>query len=335
MTLQASFGRGEGVGFEAQLPLGVIRRSDLVTEAQADFGAGDLEVRGRYAARFSRLSIRGTAGLALPTGRYAARSGAIAILENARYLTLGRGTTWAIGDLDVRFALPSVFKLFATSALRVALGDTRDGFRWGPELRGVVGVAAGPLAERLSLSLGLEAQWRAQSSEIDPFTEERAASVNTGGVWMTVLPSVQVRIVDALTAFAAVRIPVWQRTEGLQFIPATGAFLGVAGTWEVISPAPVAVTPSSGRVTVVDYWATWCEPCKRLEPIVAKLEQLPSVTVKRVDCSALSADELDALVPGAAGLPIVEVFNPDGSKRRRLVGEEVFEVESIVQEALK
>jgi thiol-disulfide isomerase/thioredoxin len=337
-TLLAGFGRGEGVGAEVQVPVGVIGRGDVVNGAQTDVGFGDLEARGRYLARVGRFRLQGMVGVALPTGAYAARSGEIAILENARYLTLGRGTTWALADVDARVSLPARIGLFVTSTARVALADARDGLRWGPEVRATAGGTFGPLVDRVSFAVGLETQWRAQSSEIDPFTNERLASVNTGGLWLTATPSVQVRVVDQLTLFVASRVPVWQRTEGLQFIPSVGVFAGFAGSFEVLRPAPplAEAKPAPGRVTVVDYWATWCAPCLKLKPVIDALEaKEPRVTVRRVDASDLDADALEAMVPGAAGLPIVEVFRADGSLAKRLVGDEVFQVEDVVKEVLQ
>lgn len=336
-TVLASFGRGEGLGFEAQLPIGAIARSDIVNGQQLDVGAGDLEARVRYLGRVGSLRWQVMAGAALPTGAYTARSGELALIENARYLTLGRGTTWALADVDLRLTLPARFGVFATSTGRVAVADARDGFRWGPEVRATAGVTFGPVVERLSFALGLETQWRAQSSEIDPFTSARLPSVNTGGLWLTATPSAQVRVVDALALFVAARLPVAQRTEGLQFIPSSGVFAGVAGAWEVLRPPPqVSAAPTAGRVTVVDYWATWCAPCLKLSPVLDALEaKEPRVVVKRVDASKLSPEELDALVPGATGLPLVQVFRADGSLAARLVGDEVFRVEAVVKEALQ
>ncbi len=337
-TLLAGFGRGEGLGVELQVPVGAIGRGDVVNGTQTDVGLGDLEGRARYVGRVGRLRLQGMLGVALPTGAYAARSGEIAILENARYLTLGRGTTWALADVDARASLPERVGLFVTSTARVPVADARDGFRWGPEVRGTVGVTFGPLADRLSFAVGLETQWRAQSSEVDPFTAARLTSVNTGGLWLTATPSVQVRVFDRLTAFVASRVPLWQHTEGLQFIPSVGLFAGVAGSFELLRPtAPLAeARPAPGPVTVVDYWATWCAPCLALKPLIDALEaREPRLTVRRVDASNLDAEELEAMVPGAAGLPIVEVFRADGSLARRLVGEAVFQVEDVVKEVLQ
>ncbi len=111
------------------------------------------------------------------------------------------------------------------------------------------GATLGPLVERVSFSLGLETQWRAQSSEIDPFTNERVSSSNTGGTWLTLTPAGQVRVIDGLGIFAALRVPLVQWAGGLQFVPGPGVFVGLGGSLEVIAPIrPISATKGvSGR----------------------------------------------------------------------------------------
>ena len=305
-TLAIAFARGDGPGVELQLPLGIIGRTDTVNGAQADFGIGDLEVRGRYGASLGAFRLTGAAGLAVPTGSYAARSGVVGLQENARYLALGRGTGWILLDLDARARLPRTVGVFVSGTVRLPLYDARDGFRWGPEVRTTVGATVGPVLERLSFSLGLETQWRAQSSELDLFSPGRLPSSNTGGTWLTLIPSVQVRVLDSVSCFVAVRAPLTQWATGLQFIPGPGVFLGVGGSFEVIGPARPQAKITLGRVTLIDYWATWCEPCLRLKPMIAAARQrYPQLEVREVDATTWDADELGREVPGAAGLPVV------------------------------
>ena len=305
--------------------------------ARAATQAWETSRRARYAARLGNLRLSGAAGAAFPTGPSIARSGEAALLETARYLTLGRGVVWALADVDARVTLPLSFSVFASGTLRVGLHDTRDGFRWGPEVRGTGGVAFGPVVSgRLSFALGLETQWRAQSSEVDPLGGGRIASANTGGLWLTMTPSVQVQLVGPVRAFVSGRLPLAQQLLGYQFIPGPGVFVGVGGSFEVIAaPAQRAMTGSEGALTLVDYSASWCEPCRRLEPMLAAFErENPRVVVKRVDASDWSVEAMDAALPGATGLPVLEIFRADGRKVTRLVGEEVFKFNEVVKEEL-
>jgi thiol-disulfide isomerase/thioredoxin len=333
-TALLSFSQGTGFGAEVQLPMGIITTSTLAMPAGGTFTIGDLEARGRYARRWSAVRLQGSVGAAFPTGPSIARGGEAAVLEAARYLTLGRGVVWGLGDLDVRVTLPATLSLFLSSTLRVPLGATRDAFQWGTELRGTAGLAAGPWFDRrLAASLGFETQWRAQSRELDPFSATLVESVNTGGLWCTLTPAVSLRVVDGVRVFASGRIPVGQVVNGLQFVPGPGVFVGVGGTMELIAPPATRVEPQRGKVTVVEYGATWCEPCRKLEPLLDAFSvKRPEVLVRKTDASDWSAEQMERILPGVAGLPVVEVFGADGSLVRRLVGEEVFGFEAVVEE---
>jgi thioredoxin 1 len=71
-------------------------------------------------------------------------------------------------------------------------------------------------------------------------------------------------------------------------------------------------------VTLVDFWATWCGPCKMLAPVIEELgEQYEgSVTVAKVD---VDAEPALAARYGVMSIPTVILFK-NGAEIDRKVG---------------
>lgn len=57
------------------------------------------------------------------------------------------------------------------------------------------------------------------------------------------------------------------------------------------------VTSHKGRILLVDFWATWCAPCREEMP---KLVSLAGRYAKQVDLLTISCDEPEAAVKAAA-----------------------------------
>ena len=89
---------------------------------------------------------------------------------------------------------------------------------------------------------------------------------------------------------------------------------------------PNAVTDSSFEtdveqstgVVLVDFWATWCGPCKMIAPIVEQIanENEGKITVRKLD---VDANGQTAMKYGVMSIPTLILFK-NGQPVERLVG---------------
>ena len=74
----------------------------------------------------------------------------------------------------------------------------------------------------------------------------------------------------------------------------------------------------SGKVTIVDFYADWCGPCRKLSPIIEEIEQELS---DRVKFTKINTDENIELAQTyqISGIPTLLIFK-DGEVAERMVG---------------
>lgn len=145
-------------------------------------------------------------------------------------------------------------------------------------------------------------------------------------------------------------------------VTASSAVAADTGAAETLSPIPLMqldATPGSladfsGRVVVVNVWATWCEPCVREMPSLARLARryadrpLTVVAVSAgdtrdsvraflarnpVDVKILLAPERRTLLRAwrIRALPSTFVLDTSGHVRHRFVGERDWEADDVLE----
>ncbi|KAF0979945.1 hypothetical protein FDP41_001098 [Naegleria fowleri] len=88
------------------------------------------------------------------------------------------------------------------------------------------------------------------------------------------------------------------------------------------------------KLVVVDYFATWCPPCKASKPFFHKLSNSDAYRNDVVFCS-VDVDELNevAAQQGITAMPTFKVYQ-DGKVISTIVGADLYQVESLLMSKL-
>jgi thiol-disulfide isomerase/thioredoxin len=349
-SLTAGIDAPTGTGLTAFVPYSIVDYERNFVPRATERGLGDVEARVRQdmvrwlPKWMPRLAL--SAGAAAPSGNYLARQGESKFVGQAtvdstaaREVSIGRGVWWALADLDASGPIWKQLSAFGGVATRMPVTDAIDGFRWGMEARVTAGLRH-PVYWSW-LVAGVQGEWLKRGRATEVINDVRQEYPNAGGEMATVAPMLAAAPWPWLTLAAVYRVQVWRDVVGEQGVPEPSLFVsvGVQPTFGAQEPqrpsAPVAgavpqvpevaAVVQAGQVTLVDYWATWCEPCQRLTVLLDQFTAgRPDVVVRRIDASDWDAEAWARILPSVAGLPVIDVHGRDRCLVQRLEGDAAF-----------
>ncbi len=361
VTLTAGIDSPWGTGLTVVLPWVSLWRDDNFLQFQrndtlgvTESGMADAEIRVRQDLS-QALDLRSgprlgaTFGVVTNTGKYLAAPGASKTYiagqtdTNAtgnRDVSIGRGVWWLIGDVDASYSPLRRLMVYGNVQYRQPLGYAVDGFGWGAEMRGSMGARFTIIDKYLSVAASADLQHRDSATYLSPDDGNRIGYPNGGGNSLYLTPSISSTPIEGTTVALAMRQPLYEYVVGQQAVQNTAFFVTVSGSLgfggkSVVPPAPastavigqtaqvpeIAALVEPGKITLIDYWATWCAPCMKLGPRLEEFAKEHSqIAVARVDATAWEPAQWSKFLPDAPGLPVIDVFGQDGKLLRRLVG---------------
>ncbi|HSR97307.1 MAG TPA: cupredoxin domain-containing protein [Kofleriaceae bacterium] len=302
-------------------------------------GMGDPWLVGRVSHRLGGFLVGARLGVSLPLGRTEPDPFELGDMglphEHSQF---GTGTLLPIAGVEA----VRVFDRFSIDAAALTVQSVYAngrGYQAGDRYAGALGVASALGTKRWRFRIAGEAQGE---------TAERwhgmihAEEGNTGRV--DVLAGLEATWLcsDDWHVSASLRLPVYTRVEGGQ-LDVTG-FAGVSfgthfhlfegagherehghehakpGDWAGLDKADltdrgeaVDLVPVAGKITVFDFWATWCEPCKVLDGELAEVARRhpEDVAIRKINTVDTDSPASQRYLADAT-LPHIKVYGRDG-----------------------
>ncbi len=354
---------GDGWSLEADLPVLMIEHfvpetetdSGIIVEEATErvIGPGDLGLAVRY--ELGRLwdakgylpSLSWKLGFGMPTGV----SGTTAQTVAPTQFPMGGTFTLRSRLLLTQFVHPQVsFNL--SGSVEQPLHPNAGGVTRGTAVTyglGVLGMPGG------GVILGATARgtWLGRNQE-----EEKGEVVQSGGHYLAVEADVGVAVADGVFLAVRGRVPVFADVNGIQISETFMASLLLAWSFggddqdhdhdhsgrvgDVEHAArrgksfDLETIAVPGKVTIIDFWADWCEPCKG---ITARLEELAEehpgeLAIRKVEVPGPDSPVAREHTGGRVHLPLIWFLDRSGKKVAEIHGNHPDEIIETVRDLL-
>jgi len=272
-------------------------------------GLGDPMVLGSYGLALGDWRVTARAGATLPLGRTQPNPYlADAMIAPHEHIQMGTGTVDPVVAIEAargwdRWAL-GAYALTVQSFYADSYGD-RAGDRYA------TGVALSRhLGKRWTVDGGvaMQAETAERWSQTPHVTDGNRGRVDlmldAGATWAAA---------KSLSLSLDVKVPVFDHVVGGQLEMPAIVELGASWSFGASEPPPITHPDARGldvadvktpapvphKTTIIDYWATWCEACKLLEPRLLELARsADNIAVRRIDVS--DDDDFSATLPRLA-----------------------------------